>query len=398
MKKFPDSALFYYRSSKRAFENFTFKKNISPDNIEYFQTVNNSYADIFDGKVNTAIENLSKVIDSLSVNENDKSDRDILLKAYDFLILAHEKNNQLKNANTILKEKNTFENTFHKEELEQRLAKLELDYETEKKEEEIQELKRESESKSTIARQQRLLLLGGIGILSLSLIIGGLAYRQRNLNNRFEKVSLQQRLLRSQMNPHFLFNTLHTAQVLIEDNSLEAKKYITNLAKLLRLALENSREDFVPLIDEITALEAYLNLQSNFFKKFDYSFEIDTDIDAEWVEVPPMLLQPVVENAVVHGISNIDYRGVIKILLKKENDKTLACIIKDNGSGLKKGVEYSKFHSGHKSISMDIVKERLALYQNRRNKKPLLTISYNDQSDQGKIGTKVDFSMPYKFS
>lgn len=394
-KNSKDSTLYYYRLSKKAFENYSVEKNISPSNINYFQIVNDSYVHIYDGKLKTSIKDLTKVIDSLSLNKINKSDRDILTKAFDYLALAYEKSDNLKKANALLRQKNEFENTFHKAELEQKLARLELDYETVKKEEEIRKLKAEADTKNTIAQQQKLLLLGGVGTLSLLLVIGALAYHQNNLKNKYVKVSLQQRLLRSQMNPHFLFNALNTAQILISKKSVEAEKYILNLAKLLRLTLENSREDFVPLINEVTALESYLNLQSNFSKKFDFYIEVDSDIESEWIQIPPMLLQPIVENSIIHGISNIDYRGTIHILMKKENNN-IACTITDNGKGLPQELKKPKIYKEHKSISSDIVRERLAIFHNKSRKSSLLSISSNNSTNGGQTGTTVNFYIPYQ--
>lgn len=396
IKSNPDSVLYYYKKSKLAFEDYTVEKNVSPTNLNYFQTTNDSYVDIYDGKIDRAIINLSEVIDSLSVKAEDKDDKEILTKAFDYLALGYEKKNDFKNANKTLKQKSIFKETFHKQELERELSKLELDYEKQKKEEEIKELKLEAEVRSTIADQQRFLLLGGIGILCLLLIVGGLYYRQNNLNNKYEKVSLEQRLLRSQMNPHFLFNALNKAKILVYKKKEEAERYITNLAKLLRLTLENSREDFVPLTNEVEALESYLNLQSNFSEKFDYHVDVGSDIKSEWLEIPPMLVQPLVENSIVHGISNTDYRGNINIVFKKQDDKVLLCTISDNGKGLIEGLKKTNNYTEHKSVSTDIVRERLIIYHKKSKKKSLLSITSNNLPSKGQTGTKVQFSIPFK--
>ncbi|MGI9551630.1 MAG: histidine kinase [Aurantibacter sp.] len=387
-----DSTLYYYRHSKKAFETFVHVKNESPDNTDFYQVVNNSYVEIFANNIDKAVSDLQMVIDSLGPKVADKNDRDVLVTAYENLILGYEKKNDLKRAILALKEKGIFENEFHQKLLAQELEKLEIDFETKNKEQEIVKLKEEAQKTETILLQQRIISYSAISLGVLLLAIGGLFYKQNSLNEKFRRVSLEQRLLRSQMNPHFLFNALNTASLLVDKKSVDAKTYILKLAKLLRLTLENSREDFVLLEDELSALESYLELQSNFSKNFDYELTLAGDIEPHHMQIPPMLIQPFIENAIVHGIAKIEEKGQIKIEIKKNGKNLLLCRIVDNGVGIHSKDKKSAI--GHKSISLSIVKERLDVYHKKSDQKPFLEIDNASENEKLSPGTKVTFTIP----
>ncbi|TMM59134.1 hypothetical protein FEE95_06800 [Maribacter algarum] len=388
-----DSALFYYKKSKEWFEVFVNDPNSSPDNTDFYQVINNSYVDIHENKIDKAILDLKLAIDSLKPYIDNKNDRDILSDAYENLILAYEKKNEFKKANTILKEQLEFENEFSRKQLDQELEKLQIDYETEKKEEEIVILKGEAIKTDTILQQQRTITYSAIGLGLLALALGGLFYRQRLLKEKFRQVSLEQRLLRSQMNPHFLFNALNTASVLVDTKAAQAKTYIQKLAKLLRLTLENSREDYVPFENEINALESYLELQSNFAQNFNYDIIIDDAIETQIVEIPPMLIQPFIENAIIHGISKTNKRGYITLEIKKGKEKTLMCSITDNGPGFNHISADQKI--GRKSLSLSIVKERLAVYQKNNKQRFIFKTHAPLKNGTQTTDNQVNFSMPF---
>lgn len=235
--------------------------------------------------------------------------------------------------------------------------------------------------------------LGGIiGLVSIVLTI---RYYQRQLRNKYEKVVLQQQLLRSQMNPHFLFNTLNTILHTTDTQPEKTKQYILKLSKLLRTTLENSREEFVPLEDEIEAIDNYLNLQSNFSEKFDFKVSITSELETEFTYVPPMLIQPFVENAIIHGIMNTKTRGLISIDFKQYKEDLISCTIIDNGIGYSKNnIEGKENAKEHNSISGDIVKERLAIYNKQTKSDASLKIKDIFDNEKKCIGTKVMLNLP----
>ncbi len=386
-----DSTLYYYKQSKVAFEKFVLDKNSSPDNSDLYQMINNSYVDIYENQISQAVKDLKFVINNLRNNVENKNDRDILRTAYDNLVLAYEKSNNFKAATVLLKEKQVFEVEFLQIQLTQQLEKLELEFETKKKEEEIRSLKQEAETTATILQQQRIIGYSAVGGGLLLLGIGWLFYKQKRLNEKFKLVSLEQRLLRSQMNPHFLFNALTTAALLIDEKAEKAKTYIVKLAKLLRLTLENSREDFVSLDNEIEAFTSYLQLESDFSEKFDYHITIDVNLETEYITIPPMLIQPFLENAVLHGIGNSKSRGDIKISIKKATSDTVVCTITDNGVGV--APKMNSNTGNHESLSLKIVQERLALYH--KSNETLVSLKNLKEIDPNLNGTQIVFSIPF---
>lgn len=182
----------------------------------------------------------------------------------------------------------------------------------------------------------------------------------RNLSLLKHNHNLEKSALRAQMNPHFIFNVLNSIQNFIFKNEKElAMEYLGKFAKLVRLNLNASIEEKVLLEDEIVLLDNYLNLERlRLDEKFDYEFKLDQSIDLNNTFIPPMLIQPFVENAVIHGMKNIGNNGKIEVkFLKKE--KYLLVIINDNGSFNDGNLENANPH--HNSVGISITKKRLEL-------------------------------------
>jgi len=190
--------------------------------------------------------------------------------------------------------------------------------------------KQEAELENLKLQTRSIILTISIGLLGL---IGVLFIRQRKLRHEKEGLQMQQRLLRSQMNPHFTFNTLYAIQNKIKDNSQAASNYIMKFSKLLRLILENSMQNYVALEKELESLKEYMDLQLlRFPNKFSYEITLNGIEEPDLIFIPPMLLQPIIENSIEHGFKNIDYSGRIHILLTFQ-EKFIHCNIEDNGAG-----------------------------------------------------------------
>jgi sensor histidine kinase YesM len=168
--------------------------------------------------------------------------------------------------------------------------------------------------------------------------------------------------LTSQMNPHFVFNCLQTANGLIANGDNKgAMKYVTQFAKLMRTTLENSRVNFISLEDEVRLLELYLTLeQKRLERPFRFEVTVADDLDPQDVQIPPMLLQPFVENAIKHGVFHrTDRKGEILVSFGKEGG-SLVCTVRDNGVGRKFSAEKKeKENRQHVSRGLEIVNERL---------------------------------------
>lgn len=172
--------------------------------------------------------------------------------------------------------------------------------------------------------------------------------------------------LQGQMNPHFVFNSLSTLQNLVlNQKDAEVLEYISEFSKLMRTMLDNSRNDIISLIDEIEFLKNYIDLEQIRFKNF---FEVQWDMkipldDLEEIYIPTMLIQPIIENAIKHGVSKINsYKGIIEIIIDLPQHDFIEIRVKDNGSNSL--ISNNK----HTSTAIKVIHERLELYQ-RNNKK-----------------------------
>jgi len=234
-------------------------------------------------------------------------------------------------------------------------------------------------------------------IFVLFLIFIFVKYRENKLKDKHFTELLEQRLLRSQMNPHFIFNALNAIQSYIfSHNPIEAATYLSKFADLMRSILYGSREEFVSLDEEIKTLKNYIEIQQiRFEDKFDFKFEIDDDINSDFIRVPPMLLQPFIENSIEHGFKNLNRKGLITIIVKKEDNK-IKFEIEDNGMGIDK-VQSQKTKvqsSKHKSMALNIVRERLRILNRDIIGKYDLRIENIIKNDRGIVGVRIVFFIP----
>jgi LytS/YehU family sensor histidine kinase len=192
--------------------------------------------------------------------------------------------------------------------------------------------------------------------------------KEGQLKTDYEKklAEVEMTSLRTQMNPHFLFNSLNSIKrYIVRNDAISASDYLTKFSRLVRLILHNSKRSRVPLEDELEALKLYVELESLRFEgKFTYQIEIAKNVNLSLIEIPPLILQPYVENAIWHGLMHKEGKGLlsIKIELAKQNDgnELLYCEIEDNGIGRERAAEYkSKSATTHKSMGMQITKDRL---------------------------------------
>jgi tetratricopeptide (TPR) repeat protein len=171
--------------------------------------------------------------------------------------------------------------------------------------------------------------------------------------------------LRSQMNPHFIFNCLNSIKLYTTQNdSVAASEYLTKFSKLIRLILENSRNERITLSSELAALELYIEMEAMRFKeKLSYSFSVEKNVETDYIEIPPLLLQPYVENAIWHGLMPREEGGHISIIVSINEDESLLEInITDNGIGRKAAaILREKVAGKHRSYGMKATTERIAL-------------------------------------
>jgi len=248
----------------------------------------------------------------------------------------------------------------------------------------------ESEQQITVENYKRQQLIIYSLIVGLLLLLSAVYFmyksnKQRRLTNNL----LALKSLRSQMNPHFIFNALNSVNSFIAQNDERtANRYLTEFSTLMRNVLDNSEADFIPLSNEIEMLELYMKLEHSRFKdKFDYKIEVDEKLKISEYQIPPMLLQPYVENAVWHGLRYKKKKGSLSVRIQQKNEDSIEITITDDGIGRIKSKEL-KTENQQKQLSkgMDNIKKRVHILNEMYNDKVDVFISdlYSDNT-----GTKV---------
>jgi ligand-binding sensor domain-containing protein/two-component sensor histidine kinase len=225
--------------------------------------------------------------------------------------------------------------------------------------------------------------------------------KKQKLKSEYEKklANVELSALLAQMNPHFLFNSLNSIDsYIIRNESKKASEYLNNFARLMRLILQNSRSNYISLKDELEALDLYLQMESLRFKdKFSYSISVDENVDTNAIVIPPMLIQPYVENAIWHGLmlkANGE-AGKVELRVSKKEDE-LVCVIHDNGIGRKKAAELKahKQNSHKRSMGMQITEDRIEIINKLYNMNASVRI-YDLENEAGEaLGTKVELTIP----
>ena len=280
-----------------------------------------------------------------------------------------------------------------------KIEELQIKYETVEKEREIEELSQKTKIQELEVKQRNLYLLA-LGVSAILLLFAiYFYYRQYSLKKNQELIRIQQHLLRSQINPHFFFNVLSSIRSFIIDDKSpkEVIVYLSKLAKLMRYTLEKSTEESIYLEEEINILEDYLAIQKmRFGEKLSYEIYYDDEIDTEEVKIPPMLVQPFIENALEHGILPQEEGGKIEIRFELETENQLTLKIIDNGIGIEETLSLKDNTENatekHTSMALTITKERLKILN--RNRQRLVSFAMEDLKHIGKKGTQITFSLP----
>jgi hypothetical protein len=211
-------------------------------------------------------------------------------------------------------------------------------------------------------------------------------------------VELELRTLQLQMNPHFVFNALNSIQsYVMTHDSLTANNYLSKFAHLIRLFLDSSRSKYISLSEEIRMLSLYIDMEKlRFESKFDYELTVDSEIN-KFIELPTMILQPFIENAINHGLRYKREKGYLKVHFYYEN-QYLICKIEDNGVGRKSSKEIqSKSSKGYNSQGLKITTERLLTFNKINETNITFTINdlYENAEEQGiDSGTLVEVKFP----
>jgi two-component sensor histidine kinase len=257
--------------------------------------------------------------------------------------------------------------------------------------------KAQKERKIIELQKDRQLFISIIFIVAIifGVVIFILRIQQSRIKQEQREAELSQTLLRTQMNPHFVFNAMSVIQSYIYENDPEkSSQFLVKFSRLMRLILENSPKEFIPIELEIEILDKYLATQKmRFENRFDYTLDISDDLLFNKAMVPPMITQPFIENAIEHGQLHTVKDGHILVQMRAEGQSMLLRI-EDNGVGRKKSQKTKKIRT-HKSMAIDITKERIEII----NKKYKFngSLLFEDLNKEQETGTVVKLVLPLRY-
>ena len=287
----------------------------------------------------------------------------------------------------------------------------------------LNELRQERERTNVLIQRTGLLVAMGVSLLFALVLWRGNRRQQRAnrvLNEKNEQIETQRTALeqalaelratqaqliqkeklvarRAQMNPHFIFNCLNSIKLYATENQPDkAAEYLTTFSRLIRRVLENSRSERVSLENELEALRLYIELEAMRFKnKLRYEIHVEAGIDAGFVEIPPLLLQPYVENAIWHGLMHKPEGGTVSVRVEQPAENQLRITIADDGVGRAKAAELkSKSATRHKSFGMQVTGERIALINQLYQSQTQVKVHDLVDAEGHPAGTEVVLEIP----
>jgi len=320
----------------------------------------------------------------------------VMAGAYQILMRIREQQGQYRDALHINIQLNMINDSIANFQKRTEILDLQYKYQAEQKDDEIKLLSQENQIQSFKINRSRLILFSVIAISILLLFILILVARQSRIKSGRKVAEFKQRLLRSQMNPHFIFNSLTSVQnFILQQDGIKASIYLSRFSDLVRNILHNSQQEFIKLEEEISTIENYLELQKiRFPDKFDYTIEIDQQVNPESLLIPPMLAQPFIENCIEHGFKNKTTVGHIGIHFSINNG-SLNYSVADDGIGRQKaqGILLQQ-NKDHKSMATAITMERIQVI-NKKGKQKIKLEIIDLKDEQGKAaGTRVVFRIP----
>lgn len=258
-------------------------------------------------------------------------------------------------------------------------------------------------SKKGFFTQKHLSILITIASLCANKIVRARAEQEKQktqmmlMETEQKMTEVEMQALRAQMNPHFIFNCLNSInRYIVKSDQATASLYLTRFARLIRLILDNSNSKNVILSHELEALKLYIEMEAlRFDKKFDYSIDVDKTVNPDNVEVPPLIIQPYVENAIWHGLLHKEMPGCLCISVSMPEENMLECIIEDNGVGRQKAKDLkSKSATTRKSLGMKLTEDRLTLLNRYAELNATIDIIDLSNGNGEATGTKVILKIP----
>ncbi len=363
------------------------------------------------GNYNDAIQALNEVIHASLPHDY----KEIVKDAYHSLSQVYKDKGELRLSLEYMDKYVIWKDSLLNENHLKQVAELQTKYETEKKDQQITLLAQEKEvQQKEVLRQATLKNAFIVGAVLIALLSGLLfyTYQQRlknqkalasknkeiqEVNFKRQLTELEMKALQAQINPHFIFNCMNSInQMILDGENKNASKYLTKFGKLIRMVLENAESTEVSLKDELSLLEAYIQLEGlRFDGEIRHKIEIKGTIDLENTYLPSMVLQPFVENAVWHGLMHRKDTGNGKIGISIEQEgEQLVCTIEDNGVGRQKAFELQQ-RSVYKtkSLGLKITEERLKLLSKELHRQLIQITDLTNQAGEA-LGTRVTVNIP----
>lgn len=378
-KEVLDSAIFYNKQSLKLSEEIS-------DGIgttEECRRIAQLYSEF--GKQDSALFYANKALQKAEEFDLLEEKSDVLKFLADF----HNSKGKFEQAYVFLQQHHIAKDSISSAEVKKNVAELNTKYETKVKEQKIELLTAENELKN----QRMWLFVAVTIILFLFILIGIFIYIRKKKENIQRQETLRQQLLRSQMNPHFLFNALGSIQnFMLKNETKRAAGYLSNFASLTRNILEHSAQEFVSVSDEIETLRSYMELEKmRLDNNFEFEIIYDEKLETDFINIPPMLIQPFVENAIKHGLNDIDYKGLLELKFE-EKDTVLHIEVTDNGVG----IDSAKANKSqkHRSMSMNIFEQRRIVLAKRTKRAIGLEVTDRNSLDIKQTGTLVKIEIP----
>jgi len=316
---------------------------------------------------------------------------------------AYKAQKNYKDALNAYTQYNRFHDSIYNSVSRDEIARREIQYEFDKRE---AQARAEHEKKQLLAgaeiRQQKIVRNTSIGVtlmLFVLAITGSILYKhkrdadaqKKDAEFKVQVADTEMKALRAQMNPHFIFNSLNSINDYISRNDTKsANEYLVKFSKVMRMILENSDQKEIALADDLKALELYIQLEALRLKQqFSYEITVADDIDKENTLIPPLILQPFVENSIWHGLAKKQGEGKIRIIITRENDM-LNCIVEDNGVG--RSQNNAQANTSKKSLGMKITKARIDIIN--KLKKSRAAIILSDLAE----GTRIEVKLPLELN
>lgn len=352
-------------------------------------------------------------LEGLQLSEEVENKNAIRLSYTNLADLEEEKGN-FKKALAYYKASINMKDSLLNESNSRTVAEMQAKYEAEKRENEIailnkdkQLLNKDNDIKTIRIEKQNAVqwyIISGFLLLTLFAWIAFRLYNQKKKTAfKYQVSEMETKLFRAQMNPHFIFNSLNSIQSLIlEERSDLAREYLITFSRLTRAILEQTRKKNISLTQEIETLQMYLDVEKlRFDNKFEYEIKTDDITETDSVILPPLLIQPFVENSIIHGISHKEGNGKIVITFRK-NNSCLQCTVLDDGVGRARSEEINKSKSRkNSSIATQLAKDRITgmktdktyLQNKYRNEAGILITDLKDNNGKPQ-GTQVEINIP----